>query len=548
MQNAARPKGIARGRLPPVEQGPNGEVVYVQRGKGAGAGGYQWVSHFTCAGHVGCKDGGTLEDEWEEAEESVQRLEARMREFIRQLDTGRLQNRAARKLTNDSGEEVVRCRCTGSFGRQIMLVPIGSTLPRILEQISREVALVTQPGVDPELEMRYIDTDGEAIDIKSEAVLRSVIADARARVDETLAIHVVTRLDREREAAAAAAALAEKEREEAEAAEAAARRELEEAEEAERAAQEARAAAIAAKMSHSKEEREAEEAERIAEELRKVRQGTEARLGEASQMVRHLQALVAEKEAAGEEGAGEVEAVGGGGGGRGGWSMLKKQLAEAVAAENERKQALEKAQAEYAAAREDAERERREADEARKALEEERSRAEEMERVAAKERAEAEEAMALALKEREEYEAARASDERAQADLQRVLELHGKQKGGPEGAGGEMDEDREERERLEREERERQKKEEQERRRMNCAAELLQCNVRMLQARKNVRYRCNTASFSARGLGSCGWGKGQGGKGWCRGCAPNPDAIQILAPEPHPTFPTPKATIPSPEC
>jgi hypothetical protein len=41
----------------------------------------------------------------------VCRLEARMREFIRQLDTGHLHHRASRKLTNDAGEEVVRCRC-----------------------------------------------------------------------------------------------------------------------------------------------------------------------------------------------------------------------------------------------------------------------------------------------------------------------------------------------------------------------------------------------------------------------------------------------------
>ena len=57
--------------------------------------------------------------------------QARMKEFIRQLDTGHLQNRAARKLTNDAGEEVVRCRCMGSFGRHMMLVPLKATLERL---------------------------------------------------------------------------------------------------------------------------------------------------------------------------------------------------------------------------------------------------------------------------------------------------------------------------------------------------------------------------------------------------------------------------------
>ena len=95
-----------------------------------------------------------MEEEWAEGEERLGRLEARMQEFVRQLQTGHLQNRAARKLTNDAGEEVVRCRCVGSFGRQMLLVPLRTSLSRLIAQINKEVDL----GVEAELEVFYIDT------------------------------------------------------------------------------------------------------------------------------------------------------------------------------------------------------------------------------------------------------------------------------------------------------------------------------------------------------------------------------------------------------
>jgi len=463
-------------RLPPLHgmAGVGGEE----------GGGKQWVAHFAGAAHVGAKDEELMEEEWAEAEESLGRLEARMKEFIRQLDTGHLQNRAARKLTNDAGEEVVRCRCLGSFGRQMMLVPLGVSLPRLMAQINKEVDMGVEAGVDAEIEVFYIDTDGDLIDIRSDAALKSTISDARARADETLSLKVVTRLDREREAAAAAAAAAQKEKEEADAAEAAARRELEEAEEAERVAQEARAAAMAAHAAHSKEELEALEAERIAEELRKVRQGALAGVAEATKQVQHLHALLEQHQAQGDEAAAD---------------LVRAQLAEAEQAQAEAAEALKQAQQEHAAAAQDAERERREADEARRKLESERANAEELERVAAKERAEAEEAAQMAQKEREEYEAAQQSAERSQAELQRSLDTMASHQGNAAAAvDPEELERQEEQARAEREERDRQREEEARQRGRRNAAQLVQCNLRMQQARKKVRYRSNLRNMKQR--------------------------------------------------
>jgi hypothetical protein len=49
---------------------------------------------------------------------------------------------------------VVRCRCVGSFGRQMLLVPLRTSLSRLIAQINKEVDL----GVEAELEVFYIDT------------------------------------------------------------------------------------------------------------------------------------------------------------------------------------------------------------------------------------------------------------------------------------------------------------------------------------------------------------------------------------------------------
>ncbi len=400
-------------------------------------------------------------------------------EFIRQLDTGFLQNRAARKLTNDAGEEVVRCRCSGSFGRQMLLVPVKSTLARLNQQVCDEVSLGMPEGADPQMELAFQDTDLETLPLHSDAALRSAIADARARTDETLSLQVVTRLDRERAAAEEAAAAAQKEREEAEAAEAAARRELEEAEEAERQALEARAAAMAAKASHSKEELEAEEAERHAEDARAAGQVALAGAAEAAKQVAHLEALLAA--AAGDQAQVDEAAA---------------QLAAAREAETAAKQAAELAVREHAAAVEDAERERREADEARKALEAERSRAEEMERVAAKERAEAEEAQRAALKERAEYEAAHQHLERSQAELQRTLDSMAEgQEGSVEGSAAQLAAEDAGREQ---EERQRQQVEEHARRRQLNASETIVLNFRVYRARKQLRYRKNVRRMQER--------------------------------------------------
>ena len=424
------------------------------------------------------EDDGGLEEEWAEASESVARLEARVREFVRQLDTGRLQNRAARKLTNEAGEEVVRCRCTGSFGRQVMLVPVGASLEGLRLQISEEITgLGSSPGVvDPDVEVKYADTDGGTFDIRSDRSLRTAIADARARADETLTLQLVTRLDREREAAAAAAAAMEKEKAEADAAEAAARRELLEAEEAERHAEEARAHAMAAKASHSKEELEAEEAEQHAAHLHAARQAALAHEAAAADELRA--AVARQQEAHGDAGAAAEAAA---------------AVEAAGAALTEAKAAAATATAAHAAAVADAERERAEADAARMQLEAERCRADEMERLAAKERAEAEAAMVAAAKERAEYEAARSAQQRADDSLAKSLAslaaLAGDDGSPGDGraaadAAAEADAREEERARLEREA---MRAGEQEARRRALAAELLQCNVRVFCARKAVK-------------------------------------------------------------